>query len=142
MQITPQGILNINIKFNEIRKDPIRVSIENWIKYSDNDKNIWQTVTCISDIKIINKEKEINENYTIESENNKESLKEMQKTYTTIGLKEKLIIKPNEEITEITWCSKLLAYPTKSDRKEFFLVEFNDTNAMIALPLITIETKF
>ena len=138
MQITPQGKLCISIKFNELRKSPIRVSIENWIKYSDNDKKIWQTVNCISDITMINGDN-TNEKYSIISEN-PENMKQMQKTYTTIGIKDKLIIKPEEEITEITFQAKLLAYPlSKTEKSDFYLVEFTDSNSIINLPIITIE---
>lgn len=140
MKITPQGVLNINIKFKEERIEPIKVNIESWIKYNDNEKNIWQTVTCISDIKVINK-CEKTEKYTIETENEGETLKQMQSTYTTMGSKEKIIIKPIEKITEISWSNKLLAYPLKSGLTDFYLVEFNDNNNPISLPNIAIELK-
>lgn len=143
LEIAPEGVIDLDLKFNLENVDEIEFSLESWVKYSDSDKNIWQTVTCLSDLELINREGQSINNYKLTSIHQDQliDLKQKLKTFTTLANNDKILIKTKIPISQIRWKSKLLAYLVNNlpTEPEFYSVEFKDLYQSISLPQMSIQ---
>jgi hypothetical protein len=143
LQVLPQGMVDVNLKFGRPHSTPIEFRLETWIKYSDANGNLWQTVTCLADFQVLDEHGQIfDENeYELIPESGQKlvDLQQFHKTLTTLAPRETIILKSERGVGQVKWKSKLLAYPVKAERKEFYAVQFNDLQKSITLPKLGVK---
>jgi len=144
LQVLPQGVINVVLKFPRAHYLPIEFNLENWIKYSDANAKLWQTVTCLADFEVFDSDGQAIEDYQLiaNHQNKLVNLTQFHKTITTLSPHETVILKSEKGISQVSWKSKLLAYPVGGDDpKEFYAVQFNDLKKAISLPKLGVKVN-
>lgn len=143
IQVLPQGVIDVVLTFVDPCYSPIEFDLETWIKYSDTNSNLWQTVTCLADLEVFNSEGQLIEDYQLTA-NDKNKLVDLNKSITSLAPRETITLKSNLGISRISWKSKLLAYQVNDlnqGPKEFYSVQFNDLKKEINLPKLKIKVN-
>lgn len=144
-QVVPQGFIDINMIINKKGQKSIKLSIESWIRYSDSESQIWQTVTCLSNIELYDDQNNLINDYTINGQHMSKlvDLQQSLKSITTTANNDNIIFESkNQNIGKIKWVSQLLAYPIvkkESKPEDFFIVKFQNMSHPIALPKVKIS---
>ena len=141
LQVLPQGMVDVVLKFERPHITPVEFKLETWIKYSDANGNLWQTVTCLADFIVSDDKGEEITEYELVPESGQKlvDLQQFHKTLTTLATRETILLKSEKPISLVRWKSKLLAYPVKAERKEFYAVQFNDLQKSITLPKLGVK---
>lgn len=154
LEVAPEGLVNLSLKFNQPMNEPVEFSLESWVRYSDSHQNVWQTVTCLADLEVLDFEGKPIKDYTLNAENDDQlvDLKQKVRSFTTLARREKVTLTSSKPISQIKWISKLIAYPlkpcsnqsqpgrqTKDQNHDFYAVQFKDLCQPISLPRLGIK---
>lgn len=143
LEVIPEGLINLNLKFNDMNTTEIEFGFESWVKYTDLQQKVWQSVTCLTDLEIFNEAQEIISDYQIiaNQENQLVDIKQPTQTLTTMAKDDQVMIRSQSPISQIRWKTKLLAYldtdPNPKNPK-FYSIKFKDFNQPISLPILSI----
>lgn len=147
--VLPNGSIKLALKFSEPNQTAVEFGLEAWIRYSDTNQNIWQTVTCLTNLEVLDEQGRPTQEYILTSEKHQPELinldtkapltETLTRTLTTLAAKDNLVLTSKIPISQINFQLKLLAYPIKAEKKDFYAVEFNDLNQAISLPKMLIK---
>lgn len=159
IDVAPEGDLHMEVHFNQEDgwMGDIEVDLNSWIKYTDHQKKIWQTVVCLSNLEVFDIHgKRVNgDDLLIESMESGEKsggsggssgggklvdLKQKLKTITTLADHARVRIRSGVAIGSLMWTIKLVAYlPEVVGKKDFFSIEFKEMNQPIKLPQMKVH---
>ena len=130
------GYVSIKLTSENSPMNRVEFGLASWIKYSDANKGIWQTVICLADLQLYDgmgvqiTEYQVNGDQVVD-------LKQLHKTITTTSQLDRVLLSVPDEypIHKITFKCKLLAYQAQQEQPEFFAVQFNEFKKDIDYPI-------
>ena len=94
-EVTPEGLVDLSLKFKKANSSSIiELTLESWIRYSDSNSNIWQTVTCLADLELLDVNGNNIDNYLLKAEKQDKlvDLEQKLKSLTTLAKNEKITL--------------------------------------------------